>query len=339
MPYYLRYIFNRFVLTLVALVGVTVFAFLLTRLLPNNPAALRAGPLADEALIKQYERQMGLDQPLYKQFGAYFGQLLRGDLGESWRTGQPVIGELGIRIPATLELALMAFIIALVVGLPLGILAAIYSGSWVDQAVRVFATLGASLALFWLALVGVYVFYYLLHWAAAPVGRLMIGVTEPPNFTGLFLLDSLLDGDYKTFKDAFNHIWLPACTLAFIVSAPIIKISRAAMKDVLNADYIRTARAIGVPAGELLFKDGLFNAFIPILTMLGIVFGYLLGGNLIVEQVFAWPGIGQYAWKALVTNDFNAVQGFVLLIALVYVSLNFLIDVTYALVNPRIRFE
>jgi peptide/nickel transport system permease protein len=339
MPYYLRYIFNRFVLTLVALVGVTIFAFLLTRLLPNNPAALRAGPLADEALIKQYERQMGLDQPLYKQFGAYFGQLLRGDLGESWRTGQPVIGELGIRIPATLELALMAFIIALVVGLPLGILAAIYSGSWVDQAVRVFATLGASLALFWLALVGVYVFYYLLHWAAAPVGRLMIGVTEPPNFTGLFLLDSLLDGDYKTFKDAFNHIWLPACTLAFIVSAPIIKISRAAMKDVLNADYIRTARAIGVPAGELLFKDGLFNAFIPILTMLGIVFGYLLGGNLIVEQVFAWPGIGQYAWKALVTNDFNAVQGFVLLIALVYVSLNFLIDVTYALVNPRIRFE
>jgi ABC-type dipeptide/oligopeptide/nickel transport system permease component len=339
MPYYLRYIFNRFLLTLVAIIGVTIFAFLLTRLLPNNPAALRAGPLADKALIKQYEQQMGLDRPLYIQFGAYFGQLLRSDLGESWRTGQPVKNELAIRIPATFELALMAFFIALVVGLPLGIVAAIYSGTWIDQAARVFATLGASLALFWLALVGVYVFYYLLHWAAAPVGRLTIGVDAPPHITGLFLPDSLLAGDIKTFKDAFNHIWLPACTLAFIVSAPIIKISRAAMKDVLNADYIRTARAIGVPAGELLFKDALINAFIPILTMLGIVFGYLMAGNLIIEQVFAWPGIGQYAWKALVTNDFNAVQGFVLLIAVVYVSLNFFIDVTYALVNPQIRLE
>lgn len=339
MPNFLRYIFHRFVLTLVAMVGVIIFAFLLTRLLPNNPAALRAGPLADEALIKQYEKQMGLDQPLVVQFANYFGQLLRGDLGESWRTGQPVVDELGKRIPATFELALASFLIAVSVGIPLGILAAVYPGRWIDQAVRVFATLGASLALFWLALVGVYVFYYLLSWAAAPVGRLTIGVTEPPKITGLFLVDSLLHRDLKSFKDAFNHIWLPACTLAFIVSAPIIKVSRAAMKDVLNADYIRTARAIGVPTGELLFKDGLFNAFIPIITMLGIVFGYLMGGSLIVEQVFAWPGIGQYAWKALVTNDFNAVQGFVLLIALVYVSLNFLIDVTYALVNPQIRLE
>ncbi len=339
MPYFIRYILNRFWLTLIALIGVVIFAFLLTRLLPNNPAALRAGPLADEALIKQYERQMGLDRPLYIQLGSYFGQLLRRDLGDSWRTGQPVREELAIRIPATFELALSAFIIAVVVGLPMGILAAVYSGKWFDQAARVFATLGASLALFWLALVGVYIFYYILGWAAAPVGRLTIGVDEPYQITGLYLLDSLLTRDFVTFKDAFDHIWLPACTLAFIVSAPIIKISRAAMKDVLNSDYIRTAKAIGVPDRQLLFKDGLLNAFIPILTMLGIVFGYLMGGSLIVEQVFAWPGIGLYAWKALVTNDFNAVQGFVILIAFVYVSLNFLIDVTYALVNPQIRLE
>ncbi|RPI85239.1 MAG: ABC transporter permease [Chloroflexi bacterium] len=339
MPYLFRYIFRRFFLTLIAIFGVIVLAFLLTRLLPNNPAALRAGPLADEAIIKQYEKQMGLDQPLFVQFSTYFGQLVKGDLGESWRTGQPVIEELGIRIPATLELALSAFFIALVVGLTLGILAAVYADTWIDQAARVFATLGASLALFWLALVGVYVFYYLLHWAAAPVGRLTIGLSAPPDVTGLILIDSLIDGDFKTFKDGVSHIWLPACTLAFIVSAPIIKISRAAMKDVLNADYIRTARAIGVSSWELFTKDALMNAFIPILTMLGIVFGYLMGGNLIVEQVFAWPGIGQYAWKALITNDFNAVQGFVILIAFVYVSLNFLIDVTYALVNPQIRLE
>ncbi len=339
MPYYLRYIINRFWLTLIAIIGVIIFAFLLTRLLPNNPAALRAGPLADEDLIKQYEKQMGLDRPLYIQFGAYFLQLLQRDLGESWRTGQPVTEELAIRIPATFELAMSAFIIAVLVGLPLGIIAAVHSGKWIDQAVRVFATLGASLALFWLALVGVYIFYYILGWAAAPVGRLTIGVDEPTHITGLYLLDSILTRDFKTFVDAFNHIWLPACTLAFIVSAPIIKISRAAMKDVLNSDYIRTARAIGVPNRELLSKDGIFNAFIPILTMLGIVFGYLMGGSLIVEQVFAWPGIGLYAWKALVTNDFNAVQGFVILIALIYVSINFMIDVTYALVNPQIRLE
>lgn len=339
MPYFFRYIFRRFFLTLIAILGVTILAFLLTRLLPNNPAALRAGPLADEALIKQYEHEMGLDQPLVVQFSTYFRQLIQGDLGQSWRTGQPVVDELKIRIPATLELALTAFAIALVVGLTLGILAAVYAGTWVDQIARIFATLGASLALFWLALVGVYVFYYLLRWAAAPVGRLTIGLNEPPEVTGLFLIDSLISGDLKTFKDAFSHIWLPACTLAFIVSAPIIKISRAAMKDVLNTDYIRTARAIGVHSGELFIKDALMNAFIPILTMLGIVFGYLMGGNLIVEQVFAWPGIGQYAWKALITNDFNAVQGFVLLIAFVYVTINFLIDVTYALVNPQIRLE
>lgn len=339
MPYFLRYIFRRFLLTLIAIFGVIILAFLLTRLLPNNPAALRAGPLADEALVKQYERQMGLDRPLIFQFSTYFSQLIQGDLGESWRTGQPVIDELGIRIPATLELALLAFSIALVVGLSLGILAAVYAGTWVDQFSRIFATLGASLALFWLALVGVYVFYYTLHWAAAPVGRLTIGLDAPPNVTGLFLIDSLLNRDFQTFKDAFSHIWLPACTLAFIVSAPIIKISRAAMMDIMNADYIRTARAIGVPAGEMFIKDALLNAFIPILTMLGIVFGYLMGGNLIVEQVFSWPGIGQYAWKALITNDFNGVQGFVLLIALVYVILNFLIDITYALVNPQVRLE
>ncbi len=339
MPYFLKFIFRRLLLTMIALFGVVVMAFLLTRLLPNNPAALRAGPLADQVLIQQYERQMGLDQPIYIQFGTYFSQLLRGDMGESWRTGQPVNNELSVRIPATAELALSSFFLALLIGIPLGILAAFYNGRWIDHAIRIFATLGASIALFWLALVGVYIFYYILGWSAAPVGRLNIGFVDPPKVTGFFLVDSLISGDLKTFKDAFRHIWLPSATLAFIVSAPIIKIARAAMLDVLNSDYIRTAKAIGLSSREYIFKDALRNAFIPILTMIGIVVGYLLAGNLIVEQVFAWPGIGQYAWKALITNDFNAVQGFVILIAVVYVSINFLVDVAYALINPQIRLE
>jgi ABC-type dipeptide/oligopeptide/nickel transport system permease component len=238
-----------------------------------------------------------------------------------------------------LELALTAFIIALITGLFLGIIAAVYNGSWLDQSVRVIATMGASVALFWLALVGIHVFYFLLRWAPAPLGRLTIGFSEPPNYTGLYLIDSLASGDFSLFLNAAHHLWLPAFTLAFIVSAPIIKIVRAAMLDALHSDYVRTALAIGVPLREAITRDALQNALIPVLTMLGIVFGYLMAGNVIVERVFAWPGIGQYAWNALVTNDFNAVQGFVLLIAVVYVIINLIIDIAYGLIDPRIRIE
>jgi len=332
-----RFILHRLLLTVVTLVGVAVIVFMITHMLPNNPAALRAGPLANAELIAQYERDMGLDKPILVQFADYAGLLLKGDLGESWRTGEPVREELAVRLPATFELALTAFIIALLLGLTLGILAAVYAGTWVDQAVRIFATLGASLALFWLALVGIHAFYFLLKVAPAPIGRLTISLSEPANVTGLFLIDSLLAGDWATFLDSLDHLWLPASTLAFIVSAPIIKMVRAAMLDALNSDYIRTALAIGVPARQAVVEDALRNAMIPVLTMLGIVFGYLMAGNVIVERVFAWPGIGNYAWNALVTNDFNSVQGFVLLIAVVYVSLNLLIDLAYGLIDPRIR--
>ena len=319
------------------LMGVVIVVFILTHILPGNPAALRAGPLADEALIARYEAEMGLDQPFYVQFDHYLRLLLRGDLGESWRTGQPVRTELGQRLPATLELAATAFLLAVFIGLALGILAAAFAGTWLDHIVRIFATLGASLALFWLALVGVQVFYYNLGWAPPPLDRLTIGLAKPPPVTGLFTVDSLLVGNWATFVDAVSHLWLPALTLAFVVSAPITKTMRAAMLDTLKADFVRTARAIGVPAHQVILVDALRNAFIPVLTTLGIVFGYLMAGNVIVERVFSWAGIGQYAWTALITKDFNAVQGFVLLIGVVYVLLNLVIDLLYGLVDPRIR--
>jgi peptide/nickel transport system permease protein len=337
MPLLARYIGRRLWLTAFTLVGVVIVVFILTHLLPGNPAALRAGPLADEALIAQYEAEMGLDQPLPVQFVNYAGLLLQGDLGESWRTGQPVLEELGRRLPATLELAASAFLLAMLIGSSLGILAAVFVDTWLDHAVRVFATLGASLALFWLALVGVQVFYYTLSWAPPPLDRLTIGVPEPPSVTGLFTIDSLLAGNWATFVDAISHLWLPALTLAFVVSAPITKTMRAAMLDALGADFVRTARAIGVPAHRLILVDALHNAFIPVLTTLGIVFGYLIAGNVIIERVFSWAGIGQYAWNGLITKDFNAVQGFVLLIGLTYVLLNLGIDLLYGVVDPRIR--
>jgi peptide/nickel transport system permease protein len=337
MPHLLQYLLRRIGLAIVTLAGVVVFVFLLTHILPSNPAALRAGPLADAALIQKYERQMGLDQPVYIQFTRYAQEILSGNLGESWKTGQPVLQELGQRLPATIELAATAFLIALVVGLALGVLAAVYAGSWIDQGVRLYATLGAAQALFWLALLMVHVFYYTLSWAPAPLDRLTIGVAEPPMVTGLFTIDSLLAGQFTTFLDAVNHLWLPAMVLAFVVSAPIVKMTRGSMLDTLNSDFVRTAKAIGVPRRSVVVRDGLRNAFIPILTMIGIVFGYLIAGNVVVEKVFSWAGIGQYAWNALTINDFNAVQGFVILIAAMYVGINLLIDMTYGFLDPRIR--
>lgn len=337
MPPLVRYILRRLVLAALTLVGVIIGVFIMTHILPSNPAALRAGPLASEELIAQYAHEMGLDQPLHVQFMNYAGLLLRGDLGNSWRTERPVLEELGQRLPATLELALTAFVFAMLIGLTLGIVAAVRFGTWIDRAARVFATLGASLALFWLALVGVHIFYYSLGWAPPPLGRLTVGEAEPLAVTGLFIIDSLLAGDFAALGDAMRHLWLPALTLAFVVSAPIIKIVRGAMLDALGSDFVRTARAIGVSSRQVILVDALRNALIPVLTTLGIVFGYLMGGNVIVERVFSWPGIGQYAWNALITNDFNAVQGFVLLIAVVYVMLNLCIDLAYGFIDPRIR--
>ena len=337
MPPLVGYLLRRLALAAVTLVGVVVAVFIMTHLLPSDPAALRAGPLASEELIAQYRREMGLDQPLYVQFADYARDLLRGDLGNSWRTEQPVRDELGQRLPASLELAATALAFALLIGLSLGILSAVYFGKWIDHAARVFATLGASLALFWLALVGVQVFYYNLRWAPPPLGRLTVGLPEPPAVTGLFTLDGLLAGDRAVFADAVGHLWLPALTLAFVVSAPLIKIVRAAMLQALSSDFVRTARAIGLSSRQVVLVDALRNAFIPVLTTVGIVFGYLMAGNVIIERVFSWPGIGYYAWNALITNDFNAVQGFVLLIAVVYVLLNLFIDLAYGIIDPRIR--
>ncbi len=332
-----RYLVRRLALTVVTLAGIVVTVFFMTHILPGNPAVLRAGPLANEELVARYEKEMGLDQPLYVQFADYARALVRGDLGESWSTHQPVREELAKRLPATIELALTAFIIALLIGGPLGILGAVYSGTWLDHAIRVFATFGASLALFWLALVSIHLFYYKLGWAPPPLDRLTIGVKAPPDVTGLYTVDSLLAGDGQTFKDALNHLWLPALTLAFVVSAPITKMMRAAMLDVLDTDFTRTAYAVGIPARQVILVDALRNAFIPVLTTSGIVFGYLMAGNVIVERVFTWAGIGQYAWNALKINDFNAVQGFVLVIAVVYVLINLTIDLAYGVIDPRIR--
>jgi len=332
-----RYLARRLLLAAVTLCGVVIAVFILTRILPGNPAAVRLGPYAKPELLAAMEKEMGLDQPLPVQFYHYVSNLAQGDLGYSWRTGQPVRNDLVQRLPATLELALAATLIAVVVGHALGILGAVRQNSLVDQIIRFIAILGASTALFWLALVFIYTFYYRLGWTPPPLDRIDVGITPPTRITGMFLVDSLLTGNWAAFNSSLHHLIPPAVTLAFVVSAPITKIVRAAMLDTLHGDFIRTARTVGVPERQIIFCDALRNAMIPILTTIGIVFGYLMAGNVLVEMIFAWPGIGSYAWMALVNKDFEAIQGFVLLIAAMYVILNLVIDLLYSVIDPRIR--
>ncbi len=332
-----RYIARRLFLTALTLLGVVVAVFLLTYVLPGDVAALKMGQYASEELLAAMRHELGTDQPMPIQFVNYVGKLLRGDMGTAWLTGQPVRYELGQRLPATIELALVALFIALITGLILGMVAAVRHNSILDHLIRGYAILGASTAIFWLTLVLVYIFYYRLGWAPAPLGRLDLGMEPPPRITTLYVVDSLLARDWELLRNSLAHLALPAVALGFMVSAPITKMVRASMLDVLHSDFIRTARAIGVSYREILLRDGLRNAMIPILTQIGIVFGYLMAGNVLVERIVAWPGIGEYAWKSLTTNDFEALRGFILVVAIVYVLINFVIDLMYSVIDPRIR--
>jgi peptide/nickel transport system permease protein len=332
-----RYIARRLALGAITLLGVIVAVFILTFVLPGDLASLKLGPYATEEGLAALRAEMGTDKPVPMQFVNYVAGLLRGDMGQSWVSGQAVQTDMAQRLPATIELGLAALIIALVMGLVLGIIAAVRRDSAVDHVVRGYAILGASTASFWLALVLIYIFYFRLDWAPPPLGRLDVGMEAPAAITRLYVLDSLLARDWALLRHTLGHLALPALTLGFIVSAPMTKIVRAAMLDVLHSDFIRTARTIGVPYRSIVIRDGLRNAMIPILTTSGIAFGYLMAGNVLVERIFAWPGIGQYAWTALTTKDFEALRGFILVVAIIYVLINLVIDVLYSVIDPRIR--
>jgi len=317
-------------------VGVVVISFLLTRALPGDPAAYFAGPAADEASIAQIREALGLDKPLIQQFVIYVGELLRGELGTSISTGQSVAADLARRLPASLELTLTALVISCAVALPLGILAATRPGSWVDHLCRVLVTAGVSLPTFFTGIVLIYVFYYLLGLAPSPLGRLDFIYLPPERVSGFYLVDAAIAGDWGTWLGALKQLILPAVTLALFTLAPIARMTRAAMLSALSSDFIRTARAAGLTRRKVLYGYALRNALLPVVTTLGMVFSFTLGANVLVEKVFAWPGIGSYAVEALVVSDYAAVQGFVLAMALLFVVLNLVIDIAYALIDPRI---
>ncbi|NMG35605.1 ABC transporter permease subunit [Azoarcus sp. TTM-91] len=322
-----------------AIIGVVIVTFVLTRALPGDPAAYFAGPAGSTEAIEEIRVKLGLDRSLPEQFVSYVGDLVRGDWGNSLTTGQPVLAEIADRLPASLELTLVGLLLAVVVAIPLGVLAATRPGSWIDHLCRGITTAGVSLPTFFTGLLLAYVFYFLLGWAPSPLGRLDPYTTAPDFVTGFYLIDSLIAGELDTFVSAAKQLILPAITLALFVLAPLARMTRASMLGVLSADFIRTARASGLRPTTVLFTYAFRNALLPVLTTLGMVFSFLLGSNVLVEKVFAWPGIGSFAIEALVASDYAPVQGFVLAMALLYVLLNLLIDVAYGLVDPRARLE
>lgn len=321
------------------LAGVIVVTFILTRALPGDPAVYFAGPAADAKSIAQIRETLGLDKSLPQQFLIYLQGLARGDLGQSLSTGQPVLSDLARRLPASLELTFAALFLSVLIAVPLGILAATRPGTWVDQLCRLFVTAGVSLPTFFTGLALVFFFYYLLGWAPSPIGRLDFAYTPPPSITGFFVLDSLLGGQIDTARAALGQLLLPAITLALFTLAPIARMTRAAMLQALSSEYIRTARAAGLSPRKILITYAFRNAMLPVVTTLGMVFSFTLGANVLVEKVFAWPGIGSYAVEALVVSDYAAVQGFVLSMALLFVLLNLVIDLAYTLIDPRIKLE
>lgn len=322
-----------------SVIGVVIVTFLLTRALPGDPAAFFAGPAATADAIEEIRRSLGLDKSLPEQFLIYIGELFRGDLGVSLTTGQTVLYDLITRLPASLELTLAALVFAIALALPLGILAATRPNSWIDHGVRLLATAGVSLPTFFTGLFLIYVLYYLWGIVPAPLGRLDILNSPPPQITGFYLIDSLLIGDLGLFWAAAAQLFLPAVTLGLFALAPLARVTRASMLGMLSSDFIRTARASGLPPRQVLFGYAFRNAMLPVVTTLGVVFSFLLGANILVEKVFAWPGIGSYAVEALVASDYAPIQGFILTMALLYVVLNLLIDLLYVVIDPRAGVE
>lgn len=332
-------IIYRLLQALPSVIGIIIISFALTRALPGDPAVYFAGDMADTASIEQVRKELGLDRSWMTQLLIYSGNLLQGNMGMSLNTGRPVSTELMERLPASLELTLTGLGLAIMIAVPLGILAATRPGSWVDQLCRLLVTAGVSVPTFFTGLLLIYIFYYLLGWAPSPLGRLDILYLSPPNVTGFYLIDTLLAGDIETFWATVRQLVLPSITLCLFALAPIARMTRGAMLNALASDYVRTARANGLSQHKILITYALKNASLPLLTTLGMVFSFLLGANVLVEKVFSWPGIGSFAIEALVASDYAAVQGFVLSMALLFVVVNLIIDILLTLIDPRVSLD
>jgi peptide/nickel transport system permease protein len=331
----MRYVTRRLLLIIPVLIGVSMLTFSLAYVVPGDPARLAAGPQATQAMYEQLRDEFGLDDPLPVQYWHYVTGLLQGDWGDSILSRRPVLNDLGTYWPATLELVLVAMFIATVVGVPLGIIAAVRADKFADHASRIISLLGVSMPAFWLAILMQLFFGLQLDWLPIS-GRLPTLTMPPDSITRLYLLDSLLTGQWETFVVALKHISLPAITLSFASLATIARFTRASLLEVLHNDYVRTARAKGLAERTVVLRHAMRNAFIPTLTMIGLSFGWSMGGSVLVETVYDWPGIGLYATKSALTLDFMPIMGIALLYGIIFSLINIAIDIAYAFVDPRV---
>ena len=331
-----RLIGQRLVWLIPQLIGISLVTFCLVRVIPANPVYLLAGPSPTEDSIRAIVRDLGLDQPLHVQYVDYMGRLVRGDLGISWISRQPVVEELRSRLTASLELTLLSLAAALALGVTMGVASALGKGRALDHVLRLVTLVGLSMPRFWFGLLLVFVFYYHLGVAPPPLGRIGPGVAPPAHVTGFYVVDSLLTGNLPALGASLAALALPVLAMSFMIAAPIAKTTRAAMVEMLSNEYVRHARACGLPRRQV-WAYAIRGALPPIITMAGIVFSTLLGGGVLVETVFGWPGMGTYAVQSINSSDYNAVQGFVLITAIITVAVFLIIDLLYVIIDPRVR--
>ncbi len=334
-----RYIARRLLNLIPVLLGITLLVFTFLHLIPGDPAVVMAGERATPEQVAALREQLGLNQPLPLQYLIFLGNLLRFDFGTSIISGVPIAEEIRIRWPATFELSVGAMLVAVIVGIPAGVLAAVRKNSAVDNLMMSGSLLGVSLPVYWLGLLLIYLFAVNLHWLP-PSGRLSIeaGFNFKP-ITGFYVLDALLQGNFKALQDVLAHLVLPALTLSTIPLAILARLTRSAMLEVLSQDYIRTARAKGLLERWVVFKHALKNALLPVVTIIGLQFGTLLGGAILTETIFSWPGIGSWIYEGILARDYPVVQGGVVFVAIAFVLINLLVDISYAFLDPRIQYQ
>ena len=335
---FLRFLARRLAALFLLGLGITFVAFVLTEMVPGDPAAANLGQRAigDPAAVAAFRAHYGLDRPLPVQYALYLQHLATGDLGESEQSHRPVTADLAEYVPATAELAVTSILIAFALGIGLGILSAVRRNRLTDQVLRVVSLGGISMPTFWLALVALYVFFFKLGWVPGS-GRLDPGVFPAPHVTGLYTVDALLAGQFDVLGNALQHLVLPACVLAAYNVGLLTRFTRSAVLEVINNDYVLAARAKGLPEHTVVLRHVLRAALPPIITVGGLAFANVMTGTVLVESIFAWPGIGQYAFHSATTLDLPAIMGVSLFVAIVYIAVNFLVDVLYGVVDPRIR--
>ncbi|HEX3349042.1 MAG TPA: ABC transporter permease [Acetobacteraceae bacterium] len=333
----IRYVSSRLVLAVVMVLLASLVIFLIANSVPGDPVLLQLGDLgaSNPVMVAAFRHKWGLDLPLWDRYWIFLDGLFHGDLGNSIASRRPVLADIIDYAPATIELASCAFLLSLVVGLPLGIIAAVRRDSWVDHIARVVSLIGVSAPAFWLAFIMLAIFYGQLDWAPGP-GRLDPVAFPPDRVTGLLLIDTVLAGDWDTFHDALAHLVLPSIVLASATLGLITRTTRAAMLEALSQDYVRVARAKGLRRFVVVLGHALPNAMLPVVTLGGLAYANLLSGAVLTETIFSWPGLGRYTFQSAVALDFPAITGMTVVIASVYVLVNLMVDVSYALLDPRV---